>query len=162
MFIPSTENAPFYVMKQTNKFFPMFFAIFGTFRPPEHFCIIFYFLSILHYPKNCKHITSTVNIGAPSNIPVVEGKSLKTQYLVSYVPMEGGYGGGPHCRQGEPTSSANYESSPGQILSLLQTVLSVRLPGSEPGSHPAFSRAHSCACPCQPGGCGGPGGTHAG
>ena len=62
---------------------------------------------------------------------MVEGKSLKTQYLVSYVPMEGGYGGGPHRRQGEPTSSANYESSPGQILSLLQTVLSVCLPGSE-------------------------------
>ena len=34
------------------------------------------------------------------------------------------------------TSSANYESSPGQILSSLQTVLSVSLQGSEAGSPP--------------------------
>ena len=47
-----------------------------------------------------------------------------------------GYGGGPRRRQGEPTSSANNESSPGQILPSLQTVLSVSLPGNEAGSPP--------------------------
>ena len=34
---PSTENVSFYVIKQTNIVF--FFAILGTFRPPEHFRI---------------------------------------------------------------------------------------------------------------------------
>ena len=48
----------------------------------------------------------------------------------------GGYGGGPRRRQREPMSSANYESSPSQILSSLQTVLSVSLPVSEAGSPP--------------------------
>ena len=43
----------------------------------------------------------------------------------------GGYVGGPRRCQGggEPMSSANYESSPGQILSSLQTGLSVSLLG---------------------------------
>ena len=27
-------------------FFPMFFAIIGTFRPPKHFCIFFHLLSV--------------------------------------------------------------------------------------------------------------------
>ena len=49
----------------------------------------------------------------PNTIPVLEDKSLDP------VP---GHGGGPRCWQGEPTSSANYESSSGQILSSLQTV----------------------------------------
>ena len=31
----------------------------------------------------------------------------------------GGYVGGPHHRQGEAMSFANYESSPGKILSLI-------------------------------------------
>ena len=70
-----------------------------------------------------------------STIPVVEDKSLKTQYLVSYVPVEANVGG-PHRCQGEPRSSANYESSPGQILSLLQTVLSASLLGSKTGGPP--------------------------
>ena len=48
--------------------------------------------------------------------PVVEDKSLK--------------------RWSCTTSSANYESSPGQILSSLQTMLSASLPGSEAGSPP--------------------------
>ena len=72
----------------------------------------------------------------------------------------GAYGGGPCQHQGEPTSSANsanYES-PGHILSLLETMLSV----SRLAAHPASSFAHSCVCPCQPGGRQGPGGTHAG
>ena len=47
-----------------------------------------------------------------------------------------GYVGGTCRRQGEPTSSANFESSPGQILSSLQTMLSVSLLGSEAGSPP--------------------------
>ena len=60
---------------------------------------------------------------------MVEDKSLKTQYQVMEVD--------PAADKGNPTtSSANYESSPGQILSSLQTVLSVSLPGSEAGSPP--------------------------
>ena len=49
MFIQAQKNAPVYVMKQTNTFFWMFFAILGTFRhgPPENSCIFFHFPSIL-------------------------------------------------------------------------------------------------------------------
>ena len=51
----------------------------------------------------------------PSTIPVVEDKSLKTQYQVMEVD--------PAADKGNPTtSSANYESSPGQILSSLRTI----------------------------------------
>ena len=56
-----------------------------------------------------------MSILVPSTIPVVEDKSLKTQYQVMEVD--------PAADKGNPTtSSANYESSPGQILSSLQTV----------------------------------------
>ena len=72
----------------------------------------------------------------PSTIPVVEDKSLKTQNQVSYVPVEA-IEVDPAAVMGNcTTSSANYESSPGQILSSLQTVLSVSLQGSEAGSPP--------------------------
>ena len=51
----------------------------------------------------------------PSTIPVVEDKLLKTPYQVIEVD--------PAADKGNPiTSSANYESSSGQILSSLQTV----------------------------------------
>ena len=89
MFIQAQKNAPVYVMKQTNTFFWMFFAILGTFRPHEHFCIFFYFPSILRCLPNCKHFTSIVTIGAQhSTIPVVEDKSINTKYQVSFVPVE--------------------------------------------------------------------------
>ena len=56
--------------------------------PP--FCGIFYFF--YRFPKQFKHLTSIVNIGAKhqwcSTIPVVEDKSFKTQYQVSYVLVE--------------------------------------------------------------------------
>ena len=74
-------------------------------------------------------------------IPAQEKRSFKWK-TSRQTPVPGqlcagrGYGGGPGRRQGEPKSSANYESSPGQILSSLQTVLSVSLPGSEAGSPP--------------------------
>ena len=59
----------------------------------------------------------------PSTIPVVEDMSLKTQYQVMEVD--------PPANKGIcTTSSANYESSIGRILSSVQTVLSVSLPGS--------------------------------
>ena len=45
-----------YAMKQSNISFHMFFDILGTFRP--HFCIFFYFLSIVRCLPNCKHFTS--------------------------------------------------------------------------------------------------------
>ena len=45
-------------------------------------------------------------------------------------------------KRNRTTSSANYESSPGQILASLQTVLSVTLPGSEAGT-----ASGSIACP---------------
>ena len=64
----------------------------------------------------------------------MEDKSLKTQYQVSYVLVKAMYGGRSRRCQGEPTSSANYESRPSQILSSIQTMLSVSLPGSESGS----------------------------
>ena len=64
-----------------------------------------------------------MSILVPSTIPVVEDKSLKTQYQVMEVD--------PATDKGIcTTSSANYESSIGRILSMLQTVLSVSLPGS--------------------------------
>ena len=66
----------------------------------------------------------------------MEDKSLKTQYQVSYVLVKAVYGGRSRRCQGEPTSSANYESSPGLILSLLQTMLLVSLLGSETGGQP--------------------------
>ena len=51
----------------------------------------------------------------PSTIPVVEDKSLKTPYQVIEVD--------PAADKGNyTTSSANYESSSGQILSSIQTV----------------------------------------
>ena len=45
-------------------------------------------------------------------------------------------------KRNRTSSSANYESSPEQILSSLQRVLSVSLPGSEPGTPPG-----SLSCP---------------
>ena len=45
-------------------------------------------------------------------------------------------------KRNRTTSSANYESSPAQILTSLQTVMSVSLPGSEPGTP-----AGSISCP---------------
>ena len=49
-----------------------------------------------------------------------EDKSLKTQYQVSYVPVYA-----IAVKGNRSTSSTNYESSPGPILSLLPTMLSV-------------------------------------
>ena len=78
----------------------------------------------------------------PSPTPVVGGKSLKTQSQVSFVPVEAmEVDPAPAAvtspvKRNRTTSSANYESSPGQILASLQTVLSVSLPGSEAGSPP--------------------------
>ena len=70
-------------------------------------------------------------------MPVVGTKSLKTQYKVSYVLVEAMEVDPATVKGNRRTmSSANYESSPSQILSLLQTVLSVSLPGSEAGSPP--------------------------
>ena len=51
----------------------------------------------------------------PNTIPVLEDKSLKTPYQVMEVD--------PATDKGNhTTSSANYESSSGQILSSIQTV----------------------------------------
>ena len=78
----------------------------------------------------------------PSPAPVVGDKSLKTQSQVSFVPVEAmEVDPAPAAvtspvKRNRTTSSANYESSPGQILASLQTVLSVSLPGSEAGSPP--------------------------
>ena len=56
-----------------------------------------------------------LSILVPSTIPVVEDKSLETSYQVIEVD--------PTADKGNrTTSSANYESSSGQILSSLQTV----------------------------------------
>ena len=67
---------------------------------------------------------------------MVGTKSLKTQYKVSYVLVEAMEVDPATVKGNRTMSSANYESSPSQILSLLQTVLSVSLPGSEAGSPP--------------------------
>ena len=72
----------------------------------------------------------------PSSIRVVEDKTLKTQYQVSFVLVEAMKVYPAAIKGNRTTGSANYESSPCQILSLLQTVLSVSLPGSEAGSPP--------------------------
>ena len=122
----------------------MFSPILGTFRPPEHFFIFFYFLSFFCYLPNCKQ--STFNFKVPGQLCA-----------------GGGYVGGLRHRQGEPTSSANYESSPSQILSCPHSrpcSLSVCW-GTRLAADPMSSRALCCACPCQPGGRHGPGGTHA-
>ena len=80
MFIPAQKKVPFYVIKQTNNFFPMFLPSWGTFRPPVNSRIFFHFLSIFLFNFNCQH--------CPSTIPVVEDKSLQTQYQISSVPVE--------------------------------------------------------------------------
>ena len=67
---------------------------------------------------------------------MVEDKTLKTQYQVSFVLVEAMKVYPAAIKGNRTTGSANYESSPCQILSLLQTVLSVSLPGSEAGSPP--------------------------
>ena len=55
----------------------------------------------------------------PSTIHVVEDKSLKTQYQVSYVPVEAIEVDPAAVKGNCTTSSANYESSPGLILPVL-------------------------------------------
>ena len=95
-------------------------------------CGIFYFF--YRFPKQFKHLTSIVNIGAQHH-PCGEGQVAKDP-VPGQLCAGGGYGGGPRRRQGEPTSSFNNESSLGQILSSLQTVVSDSLPGSETGSPP--------------------------
>ena len=101
----------FYVIKQTNNFFYMFFANF-----PENFRIIFHFLSICVFQTvNSYHLASAVNIGAPHYL--CGGGQVADDPVPGQLCAGGSYGGGPCRRQGEPTSSFNYESSPGQILS---------------------------------------------
>ena len=72
----------------------------------------------------------------PSTIPVVGDKSLQTQFQVSYVPVEAMEVDPAAGKGNRTTISANYESSPGQILSSPQTVLSVSLPSGKAGSPP--------------------------
>ena len=79
------------------------------------------------------NISLQLSILVPSTIPVVEKKSLKTQYCLSYVPVEAREVDPANVKGNRTTSSANYESSPGQILSLIQTVLSVSPSGSKAG-----------------------------
>ena len=62
---------------------------------------------------------------------------LKTQYQVSCVPVEAMEVDPAAVMGNRTTSSANYESSPDQIPSSLQTALSVSLLGSEAGSPPS-------------------------
>ena len=64
---------------------------------------------------------------------MVEDKTLKTQYQVSFVLVEARKVYPAAIKGNRTTGSANFESSPCQILSLLQTVLSVSLSGSEAG-----------------------------
>ena len=99
-------------------------------QAPEHFCM---FSLILRYIPNCKQ--STFHFNCAQHHPCGGGLAAKEPIPGQLCAGEG-YGGGPHRRQGEPTSSANYESSPGKILSSLQTALSVSLLGSEAGSPP--------------------------
>ena len=77
-----------------------------------------------------------------STIPVVEDMSLKSKDPVpGQLCAGGGYGEevDPAAIKGNrTTSSANYESSPSQILTSLQTVLSVSLLGSETGGPPGI------------------------
>ena len=89
-------------------------------------CGIFYFF--YRFPKQFKHLTSIVNIGAQHH--PCGGGQVASDPEPGQLCAGRGYVGGPRRCQGEPESSANYESSPGQILSLLQTVLSVSLLGS--------------------------------
>ena len=102
-----------------------------------------------------------LSIMVPSTIPVVEDKSLKTQYQVSHVQMEA-MEVDPAAGKGNP-----------RALPTMSPALARSCPRSRPCSqsvcqvarltaHLALSRAHSCACPCQPGGRHGPSGTHAG
>ena len=83
----------------------------------------------------------------PSTIPVVEDKSLKTQYQVSFVPVEAMDVDPTPAAVTSPvmknrtTSFANAESSPSQILDTLQSVcrgarLCTRQPGGR-GRQPA-------------------------
>ena len=75
-----------------------------------------------------------------STIPVVEDMSLKTKDPVpGQLCAGGGYGEevDPAAVKGNSTtSSASYESIPSQILTSLQTMLSVSLLGSETGGSP--------------------------
>ena len=48
-------------------------------------------------------------------------------------------------KRNRTTSSANYESSPAQILSSLQNVLSVTIPGSESSSKGSISCPQACS-----------------
>ena len=61
------------------------------------------------------NISLKLSIMVPSTIPEVEDKSQKTPYQVMEVDLAADKGN-------RTTSSANYESSLGQILSSLQTV----------------------------------------
>ena len=89
MLYPAQKNA-FYVVKQINYFFCIFFLVFQVLWAP---LTIFAYFSNFHIfctlfqAVNSYHFTSIVNIGAQHH-PVVEDKSLKTQDQVSFVPVE--------------------------------------------------------------------------
>merc|ERR550534_3666376 len=72
--------------------------------------------------------------------PVIREKAevVKTQSQVSFEAVESMEvdPAAAALKRNRTTSSANYESSPGQILASLQTVLSVSLPGSDSSSPP--------------------------
>ena len=76
--------------------------------------------------------TSQVVTTVPAAPVIREKPEVKTQSQVSFEAvesMEVDPAPAP-LKRNRTTSSANYESSPGQILASLQTVLSVTLPGS--------------------------------
>lgn len=88
--------------------------------------------------------TSQVVTTVPAAPVIREKPEVKTQSQVSFEAvesMEVDPAPAP-LKRNRTTSSANYESSPGQILASLQTVLSVTLPGSEAGT-----ASGSISCP---------------
>ena len=84
--------------------------------------------------------------GSPASAPVVGDKTPVTAQAVVTSPVETMEVDTepvvPVVKRNRTTSSANYESSATQILTSLQTVLSVTIPGSEQGSPPG-----SISCP---------------
>ena len=135
LLVPARKNVRFYVLKHPINFFPIFFAVLSTFRAPENFRN-FPIFRLFALPSKQPQ-TVNIHFNCQYWCPAPHSRSSPRAASCRWRPWRWTPPPPPSPRPSRgTTSSANYESSPGQFLSSLRTVLSVSLPGSEADSPP--------------------------
>ena len=163
LLVPARNNVRFYVLKHPINCFPIFFAFLSTFRAPENFrnFPIFRLFALPSKQPQTVNIHFNCQYWCPAPPPwwgTSHSRPSPRSASCRWRPWRWTPPPPPSPRPSRgTTSSANYESSPSQILSSLQTVLSVSLLGSKADSPPGVISLW----PHQPCGRHGPGGPRA-